>query len=81
MDEFDVMGLMFIGMGCLAVFTGSLLLDQIYKEPIAADVANEYCKSQGFDNYKSFDRLPYTVEPIAVKCGYAEKYIPIKLEV
>ena len=59
----------------LLIFLTFTLVDDIYVEPIAADNANNHCKSLGFDQYKSFSRVGiWSENPIGIKCEYAEKY-------
>ena len=52
-----------------------VLIDGFYVKPTADNRANEYCKSLGFDQYKTFSRVGLWSEiPIGIKCEYAEKY-------
>ncbi len=51
------------------------IYDQIYVKPVAANSANDYCRSLGLDQYKSFSRVGILTEiPVAIKCEYAERY-------
>lgn len=52
-----------------------LVVDSIYVIPTADNIANDYCKSLGFDQYKSYSRIGmWSINPIGIKCEYAEKY-------
>jgi len=49
-----------------------LVVDSIYVIPTADNAANDYCKSLGFDQYKSYSRIGmWSVVPIGIKCEYA----------
>jgi hypothetical protein len=61
--------------GFCFLFIFGIIIDQCYCSPVAADRANEYCKSSGFDQYKAFSRVGFFSEtPVAIQCEYAEKY-------
>ena len=76
-DSFDTfaysaIGLMLLTLLVLGIYGG---VDSIYVKPIADDNANNYCKSLGFDQYKTFSRVGiWSENPVGVKCEYAEKY-------
>jgi len=79
-DEVDYGWFIFLGfmvlvlIGALTMIV-SLTYDTFYIEPLAADAANTYCMTQGFDQYKSFSRVGLFSEvPVGIKCEYAEKY-------
>ncbi len=75
------------GIDWVMVFLVSLLLivvfvampiavyDGLYIKPVAANRANDYCRSLGLDQYKSFSRIGILSEnPVAIKCEYSERY-------
>ena len=46
-----------------------------YIEPIAQENANIYCRSRGFDQFKSYKTIGlFNVNPTGVTCEYAERY-------
>lgn len=64
------------------VFVVSSIVDSFYLYPVAAQKANDYCKSAGFDQQKSFDRIGiFSVTPVAIKCEYAERYTDLGVRV
>lgn len=51
------------------------IIDERFMKPTAAANANEYCKANGFDQYKEYQRIGLlSSTPVAIKCEYAEKY-------
>ena len=66
---------------CLAILAlPTTVYDQMYIYPIAAQKANEYCESLGFDFYESFSRVGlFSKNPIAIKCKYVEQYRQIDI--
>jgi len=47
--------------------------DIFFIRPLAADTANDYCVTLGFDQHKTFVRLGvFSKVPVAIKCEYAE---------
>lgn len=73
-------GMFLIGAVAFIVFLISMGISHFINSPIAADKANDYCKSQGFDNYADYVLPLYSSEPHGIKCGYAQKYVPVQLE-
>ncbi len=58
------------------------IYDELYIKPVAANKANNYCISLGFDQYKSFSRIGILSEnPVAIKCEYAERYTDLGVRV
>lgn len=63
-------------------FIVSAIIDGAYLKPVAAQKANDYCKSAGFDQQKSFDRIGiFSDTPVAIKCEYAERYTDLGVRV
>ena len=53
-------------------------VDELYFKPVAKDNANNHCKGLGFDQYKQMSRVGiWSIDPVAVKCEYSEKYIDL----
>ncbi len=53
-------------------------IDYGYKMPIAAENANNYCKTNGFDHHESYQRIGFfSTDPIAIKCKYAEQNLNV----
>ncbi len=73
MDTVDKMFAMSI---ILMVLIGLVsLYDATFVKPVAANKANDHCRSLGLDQYKSFSRVGILSEnPVAIKCEYAERY-------
>ena len=58
------------------------VIDMTYKEPLAADKANEICKEQGYDSYEKFSRVGFlSNEPIAIRCKYVDNYKDIDMRI
>ncbi|KKK56584.1 hypothetical protein LCGC14_3063040 [marine sediment metagenome] len=56
------------------------IIDAIYKEPQAAEKANQICQEQGYDFYESFERIGIlSKEPVAIKCKYVDNYKEIDM--
>ena len=78
-----------VGGGMILLFIGILLgilvvgvIDLIYKEPLAADKANEMCKEQGYDSYEKFSRIGlWSTEPVAIRCKYVDNYKDIDMNI
>ena len=65
----------FIGLIFGFTFLGIILYDSLYYLPVADDNANKNCKSNGFDQFKSYSRIGLlSTNPIGIKCEFAEKY-------
>jgi hypothetical protein len=63
-----------LGILCVLLIA-ALIFDGCYRSPLAADRANEHCRSLGFDQYKDFTRVGlFSATPVAIQCEYAEKY-------
>lgn len=84
MDTFEKRLLL---IGGIALFVPVLLglatfYDVIYIKPLADDNANNYCKSLGFDQYKSFTRVGlWSKNPVGIKCEYAERYTDLGVRI
>ena len=77
MDKFLIlMYIVLVGLVILAVLNvAGLFIDTTYVKPVADMKANDYCKSLGFDQYKTYSREGlFSNTPVAIKCEYAEKY-------
>ncbi len=77
MDNFEIFAYSAIGIMLvfLVAFGVYLTVDNFYVKPVADDNANSYCKSVGFDQYKTFSRVGLWSEvPVGIKCEYADKY-------
>lgn len=61
----------------IIVICGSaiLLIDSIYNYPTAAEEAKEDCIEREFDNFDTFERIPFTEKSLGVKCKYESKYV------
>lgn len=79
-DELDYIGICLVSMWILGVIALTVFLiyyfvDEVYVKPIADTNANNYCKSLGFDQYKTFSRVGlWSENPVGIKCEYAERY-------
>lgn len=59
----------------LLVVVPLLIIDGVYKQPQAAEKANQICQSQGYDFYEDFQRIGIlSNEPVAIKCKYVDNY-------
>ena len=77
MDNFEKFAYRVIGILSIStvILLSYMIVDSFYIEPVADDNANNYCKSLGFDQYKSFSRVGlWSENPVGIKCEYAEKY-------
>ena len=77
MDKFTIFAVFVICLLALTMFgmIGGVTYDSFYVKPIASQRANEYCRSLGFDQYKTFSRVGiFSRNPTGIKCEYAEKY-------
>lgn len=84
MDEFDrkLLFIAAVSMGLILLFGGLTLYDTLFIKPIASNNANSYCRSLGFDQYKSFSRVGlFSINPVGTKCEYAEKYTDLGVRV
>ncbi len=76
-DGIDWMMVFLVGILLLIFLVGMpiWIYDSLYVKPVAANRANDYCRSLGLDQYKSFSRVGILSEnPVAIKCEYAERY-------
>lgn len=79
----------FIGGSCifllLVIVIGCVVfgvVDEIYKSPQAADIANEICKEMGYDSYEKFSRVGFlSTEPVAIRCKYVDNYKDIDMRI
>jgi len=63
-------------------FCVSFVVDSIYKQPMAAEKANQICQGHGYDYYEDFRRIGiWSTEPVAIKCKYVENYKEVDLNV
>ena len=77
MDKFTVFAVFVISLLVLVLFgfIGGVTYDSLYVRPVASNKANDYCRSLGFDQYKTFSRVGiFSRNPVAIKCEYAERY-------
>ena len=54
-----------LGMIC---FIPVFIVDAMYNNPISAEKARIYCNEEGFVFADDFRRIPFTTEPLGVKC-------------
>ena len=76
MDSGDIFPIMF-GLLCVVFVAGLTIaiFDAIYYLPVASQNANNFCKANGFDQYKEFSRIGiWSTNPVGIKCEYAERY-------
>lgn len=70
-----LMTIFFLWIIGVATYGSGIAYDSNFIEPVAAENANTYCQSIGFDQYKSFSRVGlFSQKPVGIKCEYAEKY-------
>ena len=76
MDEFNIiMGILLTGLFLFVALFIGLSYDITYIKPIADNTANDLCKLNGFDQYKTFSRIGlFSKVPVGIKCEYAERY-------
>ena len=69
---FTLLGLLIL----FLIFTIPILvIDATYKQPQAAENANQICQEKGFDYYEDFERIGFlSTEPVAIKCKYVDNY-------
>ena len=73
MKMINICFVVFLLFGVLVIVT--MIVDQFYVMPLAAEKANTYCRNNGFDQHKTFSRVGLlSEEPVGIKCEYAEKY-------
>jgi len=59
-----------------------LFVDIAYVAPVADTNANNYCKSLGFDQYKSYSRVGlWSENPVGIKCEFAERYTDLGVRI
>lgn len=64
---------------CITVY---FFVDNFYVKPIADTSANDYCKSLGFNQYKTFSRIGlWSENPVGIKCEYAERYTDLGVRI
>jgi hypothetical protein len=51
------------------------MIEVCFFQPYATDKAQEICIERGFDNYKDYDKLPFSIVPLGVTCEYESKYL------
>ena len=77
MDWEDILGGFLIGFFILLLL-GSItivIIDEYYKQPQAAENANQICQEKGFDYYETFERIGFlSNKPVAIKCKYVDNY-------
>ena len=64
-----------------AAFIVCLIIDCTYREPQAAERANQICKNQGYDFYEKFSRIGLlSTTPVAIECKYVQNYKEVDVE-
>ncbi len=83
MDWEGIVAIFFIVLFILVFFGGTtfLIIDTTYKQPQAAENANQICQSKGFDYYEDFERIGFlSTTPVAIKCKYVTNYQEMDIE-
>ena len=65
---------------CMLGMIGGVVLicEDAVNHPAAAQNALEYCQAQGANSYMSFERIPFSQQPLGIRCEYPEENIDIK---
>lgn len=59
----------------LVVLLVCLISWLLYVNSVCAEKAQEICVSRGFDNFKSYNYMFWSLEPYGVRCEYAPQSI------
>ena len=52
-----------------------IIIDGAFLYPQAAENANQFCQSEGYDFYERFERIGIlSTIPVAIKCKYVDNY-------
>lgn len=76
-----LIGFLFLGVLFIVIVGGALFVDLIINEPTRSEIANQYCKDLGFDQYKYYSNKPFSNDVKGIQCEYAEKYTDLGVRI